>query len=150
MTMGRPRKPTAVKKRQGTYRKHRAPKNPVVPPIKYPSCPSGLDAGAKREWRRLQKILEPLAYITEADRGPLEDYCRTQSMIWEAAKLVRQGLEIAMAKGHVNALLKLQSQRDKLGGKLGLDPSERERLNVPVRLDADQDKETKRKLSLLS
>ena len=77
---GRPRKPTAAHKRDGTFR-------PGVhgdrnePKFRRPDFrpPPELDAMAKKEWKRLAGELAKLGLLTRADRAVFAVYCQSWS-----------------------------------------------------------------------
>lgn len=50
---GRPRKPDALKRFEGTYRKDRATPNALELPAGVPECPKGLPAAARKLWLEL-------------------------------------------------------------------------------------------------
>jgi P27 family predicted phage terminase small subunit len=72
MTRGRPRKPTALKIVDGTFRKDRANANEPRPDRKRLPSPPHLDAGARKIWRGYAKLLDDMGVLTVADRTALE------------------------------------------------------------------------------
>jgi P27 family predicted phage terminase small subunit len=72
MPGGRPRKPDAIKRRQGTLRKHRQNKHEPQLPVGAPPIPAHLDALAREEWHRLVAMALKARVLTEADRSILE------------------------------------------------------------------------------
>lgn len=132
---GRPPKPTHLKVVTGTARADRMPKNEPKPPVEVPSCPTWLHPEAKREWRRIVKVLEPLKLITHADRAALATYCEAYATWWEATRAIRKhGMTQVTDTGYV-------AQRPEVGirntawktmrtylGMFGLSPSDRAKL----------------------
>lgn len=86
---GRPRKPTELKLLDGSYRADRSPQNEPKPDKIAPSCPSALDTGARREWKRLEKALEALGLLTELDRAAFASYC----ILWSRQEKIASELK---------------------------------------------------------
>lgn len=64
--------------RGGTKHTHKKPReNEPKPPEKIPTCPAHLNNEAKKEWRRVSKILDNIGLITELDRATLAEYCES-------------------------------------------------------------------------
>jgi P27 family predicted phage terminase small subunit len=79
------------KKRQGTFRKHRAKPGeevPVVPGM--PPMPSGLTEVAQKEWHRVAPVLFADGVITENDGAGLAAYCQSYSRWLQAEKDIRK------------------------------------------------------------
>ena len=77
----RPFKPTALKLIEGERNKDRIPQNEPKPrPIK-PYQPKGLDANAKKVWKRLSPILCRLGLLTEADSDNFASLCQNISRL---------------------------------------------------------------------
>ena len=87
MSGGRPRKPDAIKKRQGTLRKHRQNKREPQLPAGAPPMPDHLDAVAKEEWRRLIALALRAQVLTEAERSIVEIAAAAYST-WRSALAV--------------------------------------------------------------
>lgn len=74
--MGRPPKPTALKKLDGTFRADRAITE--APTTGKPTCPAWMtDPDARKEFRRLAKMLGQLGLVGSADSNLLVRYCVT-------------------------------------------------------------------------
>src|SRR6267142_2975547 len=76
---GPPRKPTKLKKAQGTYQKCRdldASEALVLPPGA-PAMPDHLPAQARRMWCELVPQLLEAGTLAKVDGGALEAYCRS-------------------------------------------------------------------------
>ena len=136
--MANPRKPTAVKRLEGTYRPDRATAEPE--PGGTAECPDFLSAEARNEWERLAPELEGCGLLTSVDMAVFAAYCTAwadfrrltvqlnemASWVWESEKGYRQVVpEISMRKEAWTRVVQA-------GGKLGLSPSDRSGLNVSV------------------
>lgn len=79
--MANPRIPDNVHKLKNTFEKHRHgdPSEKVQLEDKAPEPPSWIGREAKREWRRICKILKGKGVIAELDRPLLTQYC----VLWE-------------------------------------------------------------------
>ena len=134
---GPQRKPTALKKLQGTYRPDRAPKHEPQP-NGTAEPPDFLSAEARAEWDRLAPKMERIGLLTVADRAVFAVYTQAwadykkltdqlnemASWTWESKKGYRQAVpEIAMRR---EAWTRIKDA----GSKMGLDPSSRSGLNV--------------------
>lgn len=99
---GPPKKPTALKVLEGTYRKDRAPKNEVMPDVAVPDCPDWLPAEAKREWGRIVPHLERHGLISHMDRAALAAYCEAYAT-WRAASeaLQEHGMTQTTETGYI-------------------------------------------------
>ena len=64
---GRKPKPTVLKALEGNPGKRALNMNEPNPPKKAPRCPSWLEQEAKKEWRRMGKLLEVTGVLTEMD-----------------------------------------------------------------------------------
>jgi P27 family predicted phage terminase small subunit len=89
--MGNPKKPDHLKLLQGTHRKDRA--NPKEPKPKrgIPSCPKHLGSIAKKEWKRVSKILDKSRLLTHADLAGLMIYCELYERLVETSRAFDEG-----------------------------------------------------------
>lgn len=131
------KKPSAVKRLQGTSRKDRVPVNeplPAAPP--HLSTPAGLPKESQKLWRQLAPELERLGLLTAADLPALLMTCVSGGLAIEAAKMIRsEGLfrrdENGVQRKHPAA----QVFRDAAAGyfkqaaKFGLTPVDRSGLS---------------------
>src|SRR5687768_14949720 len=87
---GPPAKPTAAKKREGTYRADRAPKNEPEPKVGVPPIPASLarDKDAKGCWDLLAPQLVDLGLLTEVDGTALEGLCQQYSKAVKADRAI--------------------------------------------------------------
>ena len=146
MAMGRPPKPTATKKLQGTARPDRAQTNEPKPAAgkTAPPVPSFLGDEAKKEWRRVAKELHGLGLLTSIDRTALAAYCETYVTWIDALAQCRElGMIVKTSNGNLiqNPYLSVASQAEKrMRGWLsefGMTPSSRTRINVEAADVAD-------------
>jgi phage terminase small subunit len=90
--MGRPRKPNALKKAQGTYRKDRDPAvGGVEAPVGLPPMPPGLPPAAKRRWNEIVPQLHGLGTLAVIDGGAVEAYCRAFARWLKLEKMADAG-----------------------------------------------------------
>jgi P27 family predicted phage terminase small subunit len=96
MSAGRPNKPTALKKLEGTYRKDRAVVNEMMPSnLEYaPSPPTFLNREAKKEWKSVCEELIELKMLHRVDLGLLAAYCSEMANYIHAVKELRKGSEV--------------------------------------------------------
>jgi len=87
---GRPRKPTALKIRDGEKNKNRINRNEPKPELSRPTCPQHLSGAAKYEWRRIVPELEKLGLLSQIDRAALAAYCSAYGRWVEAENQLRQ------------------------------------------------------------
>lgn len=141
--VGRLPKPTALKELEGNPGKRALNKNEPKP-SGIPTCPSSLDATAKREWTRISRELIAIGLLTSVDRAMLAAYCDAWSR-WSQATNELQALRVAKGKSVLvvgtktgypmqNPLIGIintaADQMRKFGSELGLSPSSRTRLAV--------------------
>lgn len=102
-----------------------------------PTCPTDLDAGAKKKWRELVKLLGETGMLRRVDRDVLAMYCTAFSRWREAEKFVAKlGHLIKGPNGgfYVNPSLavanRAMEQMRKFGKLLGLDPASRKAIGI--------------------
>jgi P27 family predicted phage terminase small subunit len=136
--------PTAVKLARGTFRADRAAANEAQP-IGEPTCPAWMtDADARKEFRRLVKLLGTMGLVGAADSNLLTRYALT----WVRWRRIVQtlasnpGAEVATFKDEAGKVKSMQvsalhsvarSLADELGraeAALGMSPSARSRIDV--------------------
>lgn len=78
-------KPSEQKKLEGTYRADRAARNEPKPRVMIPTCPEWLTAEARKEYKRVAKILVETRVLTEADRTALAAYAH-EFAAWREAE----------------------------------------------------------------
>lgn len=138
--------PTAIKKQRGTFQPCRAASNEAAP-LGKPICPAWMtDKDAKKEFRRLVKILLAMGLVGASDSNLLTRYAVT----WVRWRRVVQtlaansGAEFATVKDETGAVKSLKlsalhhaerSLSDELSraeAALGLSPSSRSRIEVSM------------------
>ena len=94
MTMGRPRKPTALHLLEGTSHPGRLPKaEPKPKPVK-PKLPSYLGLDGRRHWNDLAGKLERMGVLTEVDQDVLGLYCDAFDRWRKAERAIRREGEV--------------------------------------------------------
>lgn len=122
--------------RGGRAHTHRAPRKELNPPSKIPSCPSHLNKDAKKEWRRVVKILDSIGILTELDRTILAAHCEAYSRWIEAKGEVKDdGMVIETSSGpkispYVKIAKEAYDQMIRTGSLLCLDPSSRASMSI--------------------
>lgn len=129
--------PTSVRKMRGNRSRRPTNPNEPQPERKAPLCPPHLDAEAKKEWKRLCKLLLKMDVLSEADGMALACLCQTWSTLRKAqAKLNETGMLFKTPSGYVqqNPLVGIVGACidtvTKLGQEFGLTPAARGRLQV--------------------
>jgi P27 family predicted phage terminase small subunit len=98
---GRPRKPTVLKVLEGNPGKRPLPKNEPKPEPLAPKCPAHLDKAAKREWKRVVDLLEPLGLVNKLNMAALAAYCQVYSRWVEAEGMIRKhGMLVKTPNGY--------------------------------------------------
>ncbi|HHY45871.1 MAG TPA: phage terminase small subunit P27 family [Firmicutes bacterium] len=102
------------------------------PPSSRLTPPKWLDKAAKKEWRRIVKLMEGLGILTDVDVDTLAAYCDAVVRYAEASQQVReQGFVVMNDKGtpiQNPALLAVEKYwriMSKAAAALGLDPTSR-------------------------
>ena len=99
---GRKPKPTAIKELEGNPGRRPLNKNEPKPNKKAPRCPAWLEEEAKREWKRMGKILEQLGLLTEMDMAAFAGYCQAYARWKEAEEFITQhGTMIRTPNGYL-------------------------------------------------
>lgn len=134
-TRGRKPTPTAIKELEGNPGKRPLNAKEPKPVKKAPSCPKWLEPEAKKEWRRLSKLLEQLGVLTELDMASFAAYCQAYARYKEAEEFItqhgsivktpsgywQQVPQVAQAQTYSKIMLRLAEQ-------FGLTPSARSRI----------------------
>ncbi len=82
---GRKPKPTPLKLLEGNPGKRPLPQGEVRLASKAPRCPQWLEEDAKKEWKRMGKILEQMGILTEMDMTAFAGYCQAYAR-WKEAE----------------------------------------------------------------
>ena len=135
---GRKPKPIALKRLAGNPGKRPLGDEPQPPvPDSVPYVPRHLNTEAKREWRRIVKVLMDLGLYTEVDRAALAMYCQAWGR-WVGAEreLIKKGAVLTSDKGNLyqnpwlHVANKAWEQMRKVLAEFGLTPSSRSRLMI--------------------
>ncbi len=91
MGPGRPRKPTAVKVMEGTYRADRSIPDEVAPELlaSIPDPPEGLGDWGCREWHTVCRWLHDVGNLASTDLSLLAMYCNEIDNYWQYDALVK-------------------------------------------------------------
>lgn len=143
MPRGRPRKPPALKKLEGTYRRDRdapaeaaqaacASAGVLFQPGTKIACPKTLRTKTGRAyWRTLTQTLVSLGVLAAADLPQLEELCLTLEKLVEIRALFSQAEPLGEHWDHLmNSFLKLSKHFDALAAKYYVSPAARSRLTL--------------------
>jgi len=134
---GRKPKPTAVKILEGNPGKRKLNSNEPKPPSKAPLCPKWLEPEAKKEWKRMAKLLESLGMLTEIDMTAFAGYCQAYARWRECEEFIsthsmivktpsgywQQVPQVSIAQTYLKIMNRFCEQ-------FGLTPSSRSRLTA--------------------
>lgn len=133
---GRKPKPTPLKLLEGNPGKRPLPQGEVRPPSKAPRCPPWLEEDAKKEWKRMGKILEGMGLLTDMDMTAFAGYCQAYARWKEAEEfLSKHGSIIKTPNGYLQQVPQVSISQTNLKIMLkfceqfGLTPSARTRLS---------------------
>ena len=144
MTRGRKKTPVRLRMLRGNPGKRPPGDLSAELPGHYPSCPRELKGHARREWKRLHRVLGKLRLITPADRSALMGYCLAFGRMVDAEKEVAErGMIVTTKAGNIiqNPYLsvanKAMEQMRRFIADLGLSPTSRAGLKItaPPRQD---------------
>lgn len=134
-TRGRKPKPTAIKELEGNPGKR--PLNPYEPKPeqKAPPCPKWLEPEAKKEWRRLCKVMEQIGILTKMDMTAFAGYCQAYARWKEAEEfLTKHGNLVKTPNGYWQQVPQVSIAQSNLkimmniAAQFGLTPSARSRI----------------------
>ena len=142
---GRKPKPTGLKVLEGNPGKrplnHKEPK----PTKKAPRCPSWLEEDAKKEWKRMSKVLESMGLLTDMDMTAFAGYCQAYARWKEAEEfLTKHGSIIKTPNGYLQQVPQVSIAQTnmkimlKFSEQFGLTPSARSRIQADSS-DGEQD-----------
>lgn len=132
---GRKPKPTALKILEGNPGHRPLNFKDPLPKGKLPRCPDWLEDDAKKEWRRLGKVLAEMGMLTNLDLTAFAGYCQAYAR-WKAAEefitkhgdmvrtpngYLQQVPQVSIAQTNLKIMLKFCEQ-------FGLTPSARSRM----------------------
>ncbi len=137
--MARPRKPTRLKKLQGTLQKCRVNPNEWTPPVGAPEMPATFKRDARREWMRVVPMLLDAGLISHYDGSTLEAYCEAYQEWKDAARIVAKEGLLDGSKAHaaVKVLNDARAQCMTYAQRFGFDPVSRSRISAPKKETKD-------------
>ena len=129
---GPPKKPTAQKKREGTYRKDRAPKNEAEPPVCAPPKPSYLNRDASEFWDYMAPRLVRDRLLTDIDLAQFTNWCEVEGEIRYCKRNLRKHGRVFTTKSgmvhvrpEVKMLTELRKQSAEYARRFGCDAASR-------------------------
>ncbi|CAK7036931.1 MAG: hypothetical protein BACD_00149 [Bacteroides rodentium] len=147
-TRGRKPTPTAVKKLEGNPGGRPLNENEPKPKKKAPACPKWLDGEARKEWKRLAKVLEEMGVLTQLDMGVFATYCNAYARWKEADEFISQhGTVIKTPSGYVQQLPQVSIAQtyaklmNRCAEQMGLTPSSRSRIIAAETSDPEDEME---------
>jgi P27 family predicted phage terminase small subunit len=87
---GAPPKPTALKVLAGNPGRRPLNTREPKPELKIPSCPAHLSDEARKEWRRISKLIVKLGLLSVVDRAALAGYCMAWGRWVEAEEQLKK------------------------------------------------------------
>lgn len=134
-------KPTALRAMQGNPGKRALnAREPRPEQGAMPQAPRWLKAAARREWRRVARMLYNAGLLTQVDKAVLAMYCQAYGRMVEAEKELEQGMSggevILSDRGnlYINPWLNVATAAAKdvlrLAQELGMTPAARSRVQV--------------------
>ncbi len=142
LTGGRPPKPGALKKAQGTARKDRQRRAPASssPLERIPPPPRDLAPGEVAAWRELARLISPLKVTTAADMVAFRQMAVTLAVIESAREAIQKhGLIFAVEtesgtvvrkRPEVEIMIAYKKQLAVELSRFGLTPADRERVSA--------------------
>lgn len=134
---GRKPKPTALKELEGNPGGRPLNQSEPKPKRKAPRCPTWLEDEAKKEWKRMGKILEQMGLLTEMDMAAFAGYCQAYARWKEAEEFITQhGNMIRTPNGYLQQVPQVSIAQTNLKIMLkfceqfGLTPSARSRITA--------------------
>lgn len=134
-TRGRKPTPTAIKMLEGNPGKRALNKNEPKPQKKAPRCPAWLEDEAKKEWKRMGKILEQMGLLTDMDMAAFAGYCQAYARWKEAEEFLTQhGSIVRTPNGYLQQVPQVTIAQTNLKivlrfcEQFGLTPSARSRI----------------------
>jgi P27 family predicted phage terminase small subunit len=130
-----------MKAQRGTFRADRAAANEAQP-IGKPVCPAWLNKDAKKEFRRLTRLLGDMGLLGAVDSNALTRYCSTWVRWRQSVALLEKSGEVTVYKdeaGKVKAVQpsafasivrNLGEELGRIEAAFGMNPSSRSRINV--------------------
>ena len=143
---GRKPKPTALKQLEGNPGRRPLNSNEPKPCKKAPRCPLWLEVEAKKEWKRMVKILEHMGLLTEVDMAAFAGYCQAFARWKEAEEFIsKHGTIVKAPSGYWQQVPQVSIAQtylkimNRFCEQFGLTPSARSRMIVDAEQRADSD-----------
>lgn len=141
LNVGRPPKPAALKRLEGTARKDREnPKEPAGAPLEALPVPAGLTEREAAAWVELAAVVAPMRIVAPSDMPAFRQMVTTWAVAdeaWETVKREGQFFTVTTESGQVHrkhpAVEVLFSAKKQLSVELsrfGLTPADRQRVAV--------------------
>ena len=134
---GRKPIPSSLKQLQGNPGKRPLNDHEPKPRAVLPRCPPHLSEEAKKEWRRVSRMLHQLGLLTEADVTALALYCQVYGRWIEAEKklasfgmLIKTPNDLPMQSPYLSIANRCFDQLKSMLTEFGMTPSSRSRLSV--------------------
>ena len=132
---GRKPKPTALKVLEGNPGHRPLNKKEPLPKGRLPRCPEWLEDDAKKEWKRLGKVLAEMGMLTNLDMMAFAGYCQAYAR-WKGAEefITRHGDMVRTPNGYLQQVPQMSIAQTNLKIMLkfceqfGLTPSARSRM----------------------
>lgn len=142
------KKPSKIKKLEGTYRADRVVKNEMMPTeldAESVETPKALiNEFAENEWIRQTKALDNLGMLVETDLSLLLAYCNEMGTYFECIENVKKNgmTEDSKANGkiisnHMKIGNTALNNAIKLSDKFGFNPAARTKIEAPEKKDTD-------------
>ena len=132
---GRKPIPTAIKELEGNPGGRPLNKREPKPVKKAPRCPAWLEDEAKKEWKRMSKVLESMGLLTEMDMAAFAGYCQAYARWKEAEEFLTQhGSMVRTPNGYLQQVPQVSIAQTnmkimlKFCEQFGLTPSSRSRI----------------------
>lgn len=140
-TRGRPRKPTAIKLLDGTFRQDRHGAELTTEPLsELPKAPASLGKSGKKHWKDDGKRLLSLGVLTVSDLSALESYCAAYDEVDHCNAILEQQGEYSMRDNGTMAAHPAIARRDRALDRVrayqrefGMTPSSRSGVNVTAK-----------------
>lgn len=133
--------PSAIKQARGTFRADRSA-SCEARPTGTPKCPPWLNADAKKEFRRLVKLLSNMGLLGSVDENALARYATTWVRWRQAMQMIEKGGEVVVYRDEAgkakavqpsafNSIARsLAEELSRLEQAFGMNPSARSRIEV--------------------
>ena len=127
--------PTAIKELEGNPGGRPLNKREPKPVKKAPRCPAWLEDEAKKEWKRMSKVLESMGLLTEMDMAAFAGYCQAYARWKEAEEFITQhGSIVKTPSGYWQQVPQVSIAQtylkimNRFAEQFGLTPSSRSRI----------------------